>query len=107
MPRTERYVERTYTKPELRPENEPGVMTIEMLASGQPHACHFMCPCGCGDNIRLDLVRDGWSRADAQAQGRHVWEYHHSGNMINPSVDCKVGCRSHFTVKQDGLVQWH
>jgi hypothetical protein len=46
----------------------------------------FICPCGCGDIITLNTLADT----------KPCWTV--SGNSISPSVNRRVGCRSHFTI---------
>ena len=46
----------------------------------------FLCPCGCGDRIFLNL----------STGATPLWTV--NGNSISPSVNRMVGCRSHFFI---------
>ena len=80
--------------PELIPENK-----VLVVAEGnQPDTLAFKCPCGCNSNILLNLLQDAKPR----------WKYRITkrGNIsISPSIWRKVGCKSHFFVR-DGRIDW-
>jgi len=80
--------------PELIPEKK-----VLVVAEGnQPDTLAFKCPCGCNSNILLNLLQDAKPR----------WKYRITkrGNIsISPSVWRKVGCKSHFFVR-DGRIDW-
>src|SRR5947207_15952273 len=53
--------------------------------------CEFLCPCGCGEVVRLNLLRSrgpAW-RLALNAAGLPT---------LRPSVIRRSGCRSHFLV---------
>lgn len=56
------------------------------------------CPCRCGARLSLNMLRDEspcW-----------YWQINRNGAVtLSPSVWRKVGCRSHFFLR-DGKVQW-
>jgi hypothetical protein len=59
----------------------------------------FVCPCGCGDVIRLNLL---------EGDHRPTWRVSHGPNKhvtVHPSVWRNVGCSSHFIIRE-GLVHW-
>lgn len=58
----------------------------------------MICPCGCGDKIELNLLR----------QVRPCWaaQEHTDGTIsLAPSIWRQKGCRSHFFVRQ-GRIEW-
>lgn len=65
---------------------------------GELWAAAFICPCGCGERIELALlpeVKPHWKlKSDSP-----------KAPTLHPSVWRKVGCKSHFWVRQ-GKVQW-
>ena len=59
----------------------------------------FVCPCGCGHVIRLNLLEGG---------NRPTWRVSHDPRKfvtVHPSVWRHVGCASHFIIR-DGLAHW-
>lgn len=61
-------------------------------------AAAMMCPCGCGDVIELNLLK----------QARPCWNVqdHPDGTItLAPSVWRQKGCRSHFLLRH-GKVDW-
>lgn len=59
----------------------------------------FVCPCGCGHVIRLNLL---------EGDSRPTWRVSHDPRKfvtVHPSVWRHVGCESHFIIR-DGLVRW-
>lgn len=62
-------------------------------------AVAFLCPCGCNDVIQLNLLKHG---------GRPCWTVNRGMDdraNLSPSVWRKVGCKSHFFLKE-GIVKW-
>jgi len=57
----------------------------------------MLCPCGCDKILHMSLMQDD----------QHHWKYEISGKTISlsPSIDRKVGCRSHFFLT-DGKIKW-
>jgi hypothetical protein len=58
----------------------------------------FLCPCGCGEAIRLNLLQ----------QVRPNWTVQITdGSLVTlaPSVWRKVGCESHFFIRR-GRIEW-
>jgi len=83
-------------------DNEPETMqdyTIYLVHEGKVVWQAIMaCPCGCKARIQLcclDDTRPSW-RFDVGADG---------SVSLHPSVWRKVGCRSHFFVR-DGTIHW-
>lgn len=59
----------------------------------------FVCPCGCCELVRLNLLR---------GDDRPTWRVSDDRQRIvtiHPSVWRNIGCKSHFTIR-DGLVKW-
>lgn len=67
---------------------------------GDEWQASFLCPCDCGVIIKLNILqhpeRPTWT----------VWMDSNSQVNITPSVWRKVGCLSHFSLKQ-GRILWH
>lgn len=58
----------------------------------------FVCPCGCGEAVQLNLLPDARPRWSA--------ERHPDGTVsVAPSVWRVAGCRSHFFLRR-GRVEW-
>ena len=67
-------------------------------AAGAAWSASLICPCGCGEIIRLSLLPDdrpGW-RAEVNAGGLVT---------LHPSIWRVRGCRSHFFIRE-GRVLW-
>lgn len=65
---------------------------------GQFWGAALLCPCGCGDTIELNLLK----------QVRPAWrvDLHRGGYVsIYPSVWRQKGCRSHFVMRK-GRINW-
>ena len=61
-------------------------------------AAAMICPCGCGETIELNLLKDARPRWSA--------EKHSDGSVsLKPSVWRQKGCRSHFVVSH-GRINW-
>lgn len=72
--------------------------TIYILNEGcLAEALFFMCPCGCGADIQLNLLKDS----------SPLWKYSITNDQItiSPSIWRKVGCRSHFFIR-GGILVW-
>jgi hypothetical protein len=69
-----------------------------LLEDSEPWEARMICPCGCGEELDLNLLPDDhptWSvRSD---EGGHV--------TVRPSICRHVGCRSHFLLRK-GIVEW-
>jgi hypothetical protein len=70
---------------------------IFIIADGIcPDSLAFKCPCGCDTTIFLNLLFDAKPR----------WKYYitKKGNIsISPSVWRKVGCKSHFYIRESRI----
>ena len=65
---------------------------------GNLWAAAMMCPCGCGEVIELNLLK----------QARPCWSVreHLDGSVsVQPSIWRQKGCRSHFFVR-NGRIDW-
>ncbi len=83
---------------EETPDNAVGGILYLFRTSGEPWGLGFVCPCGCGELIELNLmpeVRPCW-------KVKMHWD---STPSLHPSVWRKVGCRSHFWLRE-GKVRW-
>lgn len=59
----------------------------------------FLCPCGCGATVILNLVSGLRPRWEA--------ELHEDGLVtLTPSINRVVGCHSHFFIRR-GRVEWY
>ncbi|MEO1700632.1 MAG: DUF6527 family protein [Pseudomonadota bacterium] len=61
-------------------------------------AAAFLCPCKCGERIELALfpeAKPSWKLTNAASKSPTLY----------PSVWRKVGCKSHFWVR-DGKIKW-
>ncbi len=54
-----------------------------------------LCPCGCGDKVYLPFK-------ETNVSGEY-WGL--SSNTFTPSIFKRLGCKSHYFIK-NGLVQW-
>jgi hypothetical protein len=87
----------------LHVEEEPDQLRPRALyAVGENrHFWHvtFVCPCGCGETISLNLLPDDSPR----------WVLHDppEGPTLEPSVWRTAGCRSHFFVRGGQIVWCH
>lgn len=77
----------------------PRPQTVYLVGDpGRPWKAMLVCPCGCGAVIELNLSPPGqpmW-RVHVDPKGRAT---------VHPSVWRRVGCRSHFWVR-NGLIVW-
>lgn len=65
---------------------------------GEAWVAAFLCPCGCSEVIQLNLLpeqRPRWA----------LTEHDDATVTLHPSVNRRVGCRSHFFLRA-GLVDW-
>lgn len=73
--------------------------TIYIVSEGHfPDTIIFKCPCGCHADIYLNLLKDT----------RPNWDFdlNNKGRIsIFPSIWRKVGCRSHFLIRE-GKIVW-
>ena len=99
--RIEKYVEVEYVWGEDRPSPQPGEMQV-LIRNDEVRAVDFLCPCGCGRSYFTPVTH---SEARRPSPGP-IWDYHHAGHMIHPSVNVLSGCKSHFFINLDGTVQW-
>ena len=73
----------------------------EILESGKVYVCRewscsvHLCHCGCGDHVHLPFK-------DTNVSGSY-WGL--SGNSFTPSIFKRLGCKSHYFIK-NGIVQW-
>ena len=71
---------------------------LVMQDGNEPELLAFICPCGCKENILLNLL------GDASPQ----WRFSITDDKIidvHPSIWRTVGCKSHFWII-DGNVKW-
>jgi hypothetical protein len=78
------------------PEKErDGVIYI--IGGIAPWLLSMHCPCGCGETIQLNLLKEG----------SPCWNFkvHQKKITLNPSVWRTIGCKSHFIISK-GQVRW-
>lgn len=66
----------------------------------KPQYAIFLCPCGCGQIIELN----------ANPESRPCWkiQWHLAGTLsFSPSINRKVGCGSHFHLKNSKVLWCH
>lgn len=72
-------------------------LTIYVIGEGEHlWSVAMVCPCSCGEVLHMSLHREGRPR----------WELiqHPDGTIsLSPSVWRKIGCRSHFYLKQSQI----
>lgn len=73
--------------------------TIFIIQDGnEPELLAFKCPCGCNENILLNLLKD--------AKPQWKFKINKKGTIdIKPSIWRKIGCKSHFFIK-NGIIEW-
>lgn len=64
----------------------------------EPELLAFKCPCGCDADIILNLLKDASPRWSYELDDKGIID-------IYPSVWRKVGCKSHFFLK-DSNIKW-
>jgi hypothetical protein len=80
-------------EPEFIPNN------LIYIIGERPHywmLC-LKCPCGCGEIIRLNILKEAKPRWRFTIRWRRI--------TIYPSIWRSVSCRSHFHIRK-GKVQW-
>lgn len=76
----------------LRPDR------IYFVGAGRPAFAVMVCPCGCGSDIHLNLLRE--------VRPHWAWEIGPLDEVtLHPSVWKTQGCRSHFFVYK-GRIKW-
>lgn len=78
---------------------KPLPSTVYLVGEGEYlWSVAFVCPCGCGELVQLNLLPD--------ARPRWTAERHPDGTVsVSPSVWRVAGCRSHFFLRR-GRVEW-
>ncbi len=69
------------------------------LIGKYPHtwSLAFLCPCNCSEVIQLNLLKE--------ASPKWSFNLNWDGSFkISPSVWRKIGCRSHFFIRNDRLI---
>lgn len=77
---------------EFEPEDLNRRMIYIIGTNDQPWLVYFLCPCGCGKSIKLNLLRDATP----------CWYLGHvKSNKISifPSIRNINGCKSHFIIR--------
>lgn len=80
---------------------ELGTILFE-AKDGKATRAVFLCPCGCGDTVRLDLVY----RRSETFKGSSAWAFNDrpEAPTFTPAV-YRTSCKSHFRV-MSGVVMW-
>jgi hypothetical protein len=71
----------------------PGVIVV-VSAADKMKMLRFLCPCGCGETITVNLVEGvskAWDVSFRPNRGLSLW----------PSVWLDVGCKSHFILRDN------
>ena len=70
---------------------------LYILGGTRPWSVALRCPCGCGEEIQLSLLRNDSPRWKLRVD---------HGNLptLSPSVWRTKGCRSHFFLRQGSIV---
>ena len=69
----------------------------EIYVVGDLQKPQFLCPCGCGQKIELNV----------NPESRPCWaiRWHVTGTLsFSPSINRNVGCRSHFYLKNSKVL---
>lgn len=73
--------------------------TIYCIGDPSPWSLVFICPCGCGSEVELNVLQDirpSWKYAGSEARSLSIY----------PSVWLIDDCGAHFSIK-DGKVKWY
>ncbi|MBR09449.1 MAG: hypothetical protein CMP48_17410 [Rickettsiales bacterium] len=72
--------------------------TIHLVGKEDPWLMVFLCPCGCGDELRLNMMEEEYP----------CWSLKIEGKLIDvfPSINRVRGCKSHFWIKKS-KVKWY
>ena len=80
------------------PEVIPNKTIFIVVEDKNPDSLVFKCPCGCNTDIYLNLLKDAKPRWNFRITKKNKIK-------ISPSVWRKVGCKSHFFVR-NGRSDW-
>lgn len=72
--------------------------TIYICDKNQAWAMSFNCPCGCDNDVHLNLLYD--------ANPKWTYKIINSKLTIYPSIDRVHGCKSHFWIRKN-KVYWY
>jgi Family of unknown function (DUF6527) len=66
-----------------------------LIERGRPRVLVLLCPCGCGDQLSINLDR----------QAGPAWRMFREGNSVSlfPSIWRETGCESHFIVRKNRI----
>src|ERR1700723_1237022 len=82
---------RAHNQAEARHQLKAGVLVL-VIPSEQPKSLKFLCPCGCGEIVSVNLMpgnESAWTLDYKPKRGISLW----------PSVWLTSGCRSHFILR--------
>ena len=68
-----------------------------VIGKDDPWLIIFLCPCGCGEELILNMMEEEQPRWTLKNEGKRF--------DLFPSVNRVKGCKSHFWIKQ-GEVVW-
>jgi hypothetical protein len=80
------------------PERLPRRNIVLAREDGEDWCVGLRCPCGCGERLEMMMLENVTPRWDIVLDGK-------GRASLRPSVWRRVGCRSHFWVK-DGKIIW-
>lgn len=88
-----------YTQGEASAHVKTGGIGLVMLANGKPKTAVIMCPSGCGELLRINLLSES-GRAWICRIDRH-------GRLsLVPSVNRESGCMAHFVFRENVAHLW-
>ena len=86
------------TRTEVVPDR-PATGVVYLVGEGQHlWSVAFLCPCGCGELVQLNLLPDTRPQWDVRT-------HEDTTVSLTPSVWRTKGCRSHFFLRR-GRVEW-
>jgi hypothetical protein len=88
---------RTERADEVPDDPEGGVLYVVGEGAHEWYAV-MRCPCGCGESLVMSLLTDARPRWRVTTDERGV-------PSLSPSVNRRVGCRSHFFLRE-GHIAW-
>lgn len=79
--------------------DHPATRTVHVVGEGgHLWFASFSCPCGCGETIKVSLLKTGRPRWS-------VTEHWDGTVSLRPSVWRQRGCKSHFWLRR-GKIHW-
>ncbi|GAC1314173.1 MAG: hypothetical protein NVSMB24_38500 [Mucilaginibacter sp.] len=70
---------------------------VYIIGGASPWLLLLRCPCGCGETIHLNLLKEASPRWGYRVVKKTI--------TVKPSIWRTTGCKSHFIIR-NGQVQW-